>query len=180
MLSLRVKKSMAILIGVMAVTLFGITPQAKEQNKSVVDFNAVTEQETTQESNQEESGISIKKDSQVTENNTLFEGSDVSTGLKINDDYQFGDDMLPEVDVENFFEKIYKKLFSGISVAQQIVAYIIIFFMIISLVSIVISCFGAKNKILWFIGSFFICLLVLFVDLYAVQIASAFVHFFAS
>lgn len=93
-------------------------------------------------------------------------------------DWEFGDDILPEVETEGFFEHVYNKLWVATTGFQKIVCIFAVIFMLISLVMILVSSIGNRARLPWYLLSFLISAIVFTCSLYAPQIMSAFNNWF--
>lgn len=93
-------------------------------------------------------------------------------------DWEFGDDILPEVEAEGFFEHVYNKLWVATTGFQKIVCIFAVIFMLISLVMILVSSIGNRARLPWYLLSFLISAIVFTCSLYAPQIMSAFNNWF--
>lgn len=96
------------------------------------------------------------------------------------DDWEFGDEMLPKVESEGFFERIYNKLWGVTTAAQKVVCVISIIFFLIDLIMILASALGNRSKLPWYLFALVICLMIFVASIYAPQIASAFNNWFMS
>lgn len=89
-------------------------------------------------------------------------------------------DMLPEASLEGFFEKIYNKMFTGVTMLQKIIALVLALFFVFSVVMVVVSCLGQKSKVPWYLLSMLICALCFVADIYALPILNAFTNWFTN
>ena len=148
-------------LAILLVAGYSRTSYAKSNN-AVVDLSVTTEAETTEE---------------VTGENP---SSDDIPAYIPEDEDVIGGDLLPDVDADSFFEKIYNKMFSALSGVQKIVAVILLGCFAIATIMVVISCFGQKSKVPWYLFAMLIIALMLVCDIYAVPITSAFTKWFVS
>lgn len=138
-------------IFLMAFLCSGKVSMAKES--AVVDLGPpVTTEEVTESSN----GLSDTSE------------SDITTGL------------LPEVDTDSFFQRLYKKLRSMLTGTQMVVAVILVAFFCIETVLVIAAACGNKQKVPWFLAAMGLTALMFVFNLYAVQITSAFASWFMS
>lgn len=94
------------------------------------------------------------------------------------------DTILPDpntsISTENFFARLYNKLSSALNGFQMVAAVILIFFFVIDCIFIVVSCFGQKNKVPWFIFVAFIIAIMFVCVIYASPIVNSFKNWFVS
>ena len=90
------------------------------------------------------------------------------------------DELVPNVSMEGFFTKIYNKVFVAVTGVQKIIAIILALFFCFSAVMVIVSCFGQKSKVPWYLLSLLICALCFVADIYAIPILNAFTNWFAS
>ena len=165
------KKYYGIILGLILST-FLIFQSNTAFAAGVVDMD--TGEGTTTSSTEattDETGLTDTQKDVVTNNDT---------DLIMGDDYQFGDPVLPKQDTQGFFNRIYKKMFEGLSAVQKIVAIILAFAFVINLVAIAFSFFGQKGKIGWYLVGLLIIAICFVFDLYAVDILNAFTHWSVS
>ncbi len=166
-----------------------------EEEDSEVDEETETDKEqptdkvsndTTESSDNSSINVSTTKEKS---NNKLFKksgkeaideamnGNDVGI---MSDDYEFGDEVLPEVDTEGFFQHVYNKMWVATTGLQKIVCVISIMFFLASLLMVLVSSLGDKRHLGWYLFSLLISCLVFIGALYAPQIVAAFSNWFVS
>lgn len=153
-----------------------ISAQAKEKisvNKTVVDLNI--DSNTTTE---EESGLNIDFPDTDNVSDTGNEVPNESQELQEMEDITDG--LIPDVSAENFFQKIYNKVFAVCNGTQKIIAIILIIFFVIDLISVAYSCFTQPAKVPLKLLILLIIAILFVLDIYAVQIIKAFSNWFVS
>lgn len=179
------KKVALILSLAMVFTLMcGFRSNAKTLNSGVIDIGT-TEAGSTTASTETGTGDTISKpDSSTTEGTSsstseLEDGIFGSENVDLPDDYKLGDDILPEVDAENFFTRLIHKLFKSVGVVQAIVAIFLILLFVIMTVKIgAIVLSPEKKSIGTYLVALIIIALMLVFDIYAKQIMSMFMDWF--
>lgn len=150
-----------------SVLLVGNTSYAKEPNSNKIYDIVDTDTSNTD---------NLTTESQTTEQPVINE---VTT--EANEDEQHIDfdssDPFPTVDEKGFFKNIYEKGWSGINIAQKIVLVICVFMFVLNAGALVIACFGSKHFGKYIVG-LIICVLIVVVDLSAVEICAAVNNFF--
>lgn len=86
----------------------------------------------------------------------------------------FGGDMLPKVDAEGFFQRLYQKLFSGLTVVQTCVAILIAILFVICIFMTIVSWIGNRGRVMWYVIGALVCALCFVADIYAVPILNFF------
>ena len=185
------KKIITTLILAMGfILLCGFSPNERKDNPSVVDLETteetVTEDNGMSKTSSTEDGITSSTSESPNNNSSSNNGSEEEGGIFGNnstalpDDYKFGDDLLPKVNTENFFVRLYKKLFDGLNVVQTIISILLIFLFVFAVFRLAVSLFATKTNI----GFHFVVLIIIailyIVNRYAVQIISVFSHWFTS
>ena len=89
-------------------------------------------------------------------------------------------DLLPKVNTDSFFQRLYKKLRSMLTGTQMVVAVILVAFFCIETVLVIAAACGNKQKVPWFLVAMGLTALMFVFNLYAVQITSAFASWFMS
>ena len=149
------------------------TTQSSDENKfGVVNDDSTTESTT---SSGEKQKIFNKSGEEAMEES--LNSNDVQI---MGDDWEFGDDILPEVETEGFFQHVYNKLWQATTGFQKVVCIFAVIFMLISLVMILVSSIGNRARLPWYLLSFLISAIVFTCSLYAPQIMSAFNNWFTT
>lgn len=148
------------------ITLFSVFPcvnaYAKEGLK-VIDIEEGSEEAATEEASE---GVT-----EGTGNGRLDSLLDAGEQDNITGDYK---NPLEKVDGQTFFNKIYTKMFEGISAFQKIAALVVFVFFVISLVMMIVSLFGHRDGAGKYVVTTILCLVIIVAILYGVDIAIAF------
>lgn len=175
------------------------TEAETEEEVSSEDETDKSEDQTNEQSNDDtsdkasndsaENEVNVKTTTTTTNNSKLFKKSGreaIDEAMNGNDvgimseDYEFGDEVLPEVDTEGFFQHVYNKLWIATTGLQKVLCVISIMFFLASLLMVMISCLGDKRHLGWYLFSLLISCLVFIGALYAPQIVAAFSNWFVN
>lgn len=126
-------------------------------------LNVVDMSETTTESTTEEEKLEVTEDSALKDLNP-----------------EYGENFIPSVDADSFFKRVYNKTYEGVTVLQKVIAIIMIAFFAIATLMLVISFFGQRQKVPWYLLSMLIIAIMFVADLYAPQIIAGFMEWFKS
>jgi hypothetical protein len=152
---------LTLALAVFVLLGYGSVTEAKEISNDVVDLGVNTTTEAVTDNSQNSSGEDLKE---------------WATSETV-----FGDDLVTtNVTVDGFFSRIYNKLSSALSGVQMVVAVILIMFFVIDTVMVVVSCFGQKNRVPWYLLAMLIVAIMFVCDIYAVTIVNAFKVWFIS
>ena len=111
---------------------------------------------------------------------TTEEGVDSSSGLADTSETDITAGLLPDVNTDSFFQRLYKKIRSMLTGTQMIVAIVLIALFCIETVLVIVAAIGNKQKVPWFLVAMGLTALMFVCNLYAVQITSAFASWFMS
>ncbi len=166
-----------------SVEKFG-TIEDEEDEEEGTDYDE--EEDADSEEDKEESDTKEKTE-KTSKTTNIFDKSgkdSVDEAMKNNDitimddDWELGDDVLPEVDEESFFEHVYNKLWAATTALQKFVCVIAIIFFIMALVMVLVSALGNRAKLPWYLFSALLSAIIFTCSLYAPQIVSAFNNWF--
>lgn len=111
---------------------------------------------------------------------TTEEGVESSSGLADTSETDITAGLLPDVNTDSFFQRLYKKIRSMLTGTQMIVAIVLIALFCIETVLVIVAAIGNKQKVPWFLVAMGLIALMFVCNLYAVQITSAFASWFMS
>ena len=148
---------------------FGVISEDTQSNTNT------TTKETTNNNSETSKPSSYKSGKESVDD--AFNSNEVGI---MGDDWEFGDELLPKVESEGLFERIYNKLWGVTTAAQKVVCVISIIFFLIDLIMILASALGNRSKLPWYLFALVICLMIFVASIYAPQIASSFNNWFMS
>lgn len=111
---------------------------------------------------------------------TTEEGVESSSGLADTSETDITKGLLPDVDTDSFFQRLYKKIRSMLSGTQMVVATILVALFCIETILVIAAAIGNKQKAPWYLIAMGLTALMFVCNLYAVQITSAFASWFMS
>jgi len=103
-----------------------------------------------------------------------------NTSEIMGDDWEFGDEILPEVEPEGFFEHVYNKVWEATTGIQKVIGVLLIILFVIAVFMVVVSCFGNKARVIWYVLTMLLIAICFVCDVYAAQIIAAFTNWFTS
>ena len=152
------------------------TEEDNETKKTSNDVDLSTDDDDEDEETSSKGNKLFKKSGREAIEDSM-KGNDIGI---MSDDYELGDETLPEVDEEGFFQHVYNKMWIATTGLQKIVCVIAIMFFLGSLVMVLISALGDRRHLGWYLFSLLISCLVFVGSLYAPQIVAAFSDWFVN
>lgn len=154
------KLILSIIVTISALIFISIPVYAASETAQIIDTGDITEG-TTESSSTHKSGREAVDEA--------VDGKSI-----MDEDWEMGESVLPKVDEDNFFEKIYGKLWGATTALQKVVCVFSVIFMLFSLVMVLVSSLGNRSKLPWYLLSLMICALVFTCAVYAPEIMAAF------
>jgi len=154
--------------------------EAKEiKRETIIDLEVATESSTTEEPEPENESNSVVDD--LTESD-LFEVDDTQSSIGENEESfeDITENLVPKISTDDFFKRVYNKLFATCSGIQKILAVVLIILFLIGLFALGASLFGNRTKTLSYAVAELIIVILFFCDIYAVQIVTAVNNWLAS
>ena len=159
---------------------------ASEPLKKVIDIEESEESPEEEEDTDSSEKTTDKKTDSASgvfnkSGREAVDGAMSGSGMGImSDDYEFGDQTLPDVDTEGFFQHVYNKLWEATTGLQKVFSVISVMFFLVSLIMVLISSLGDRRHLGWYLFSLLISCLVFIGALYAPQIVAAFSNWFVN
>lgn len=135
------------------------------------------EEETAPDGTQAVTEATTQETTEATTQATTEQSTEAANDLE---GMEFVDHMLPQVTPENFFARLYHKLFQACNAAQRVIGVILIIFFAWATVMVVVSFFGQKGKVAWYLLTMLVIAIMFVCDVYAVQIIYTFKNWFMS
>lgn len=162
-------KEKVVLIIMSILIVIGLIPvKVKAEPLQVIDYTTETVTEKTTQTNEKSNDSKIE-----TGNDTLNE---IVNGANDNPVDSKGN--VKKVDADQFFNRIYRKMFEGTTALQRTCLIITIIFLIVAIVGGVITWFTDRKKVGGFIIGALICMIAYVGISYAPQIMISFKAWF--